>query len=372
MPADDGNGRVRNAAAALENSSGAGDGRRSRSRGRDEPEVAAGAAVLPEMVFDVASNTMVTRESLPDDRPVTKSCVMQMLCEFQNGLDKSVEKSTAAALQAFKGEVFQNVSELLQRYDEVAQKKSAAHDLQFEEHRKEIYQQKRDIETLKSDMAKLSETVGLAAKAQPSRKDLAAVGWDAEPDPTFLRINTDKGIAVCKNAVALGIQEWLEDGGLKANEWNLQGDALGRNFSLHFAGEAGTAALRARKLLGTMRIGARKYQNLEAQAPAGRGPIKLYVKANQSEKEWRLERGSKKLFKAIKEELPTRQVGLSRKEGAIMVDWRLVAKVVVHPRDEPPTLQFNQAALTELSLDKSVFTNAFQGIGSTAKINWCI
>ena len=358
-------GNVRAAAAALE-VGGAKRGRASLSK-EDQP-----ADDQPDLVFDVASNTLVPRESLPEDRPVTKSSVMQMLADFQSGLDKSVEKSTTAALQTFKGEVFQNVSELMQKYDEAAQNKFAAHDSQLEEHRKEIEQHKRDFETLKADMAKLTETVGLAANAQPSRKDLAAVGWDDEPDPTLLTINTDKGVAVTKTAVALGIKEWLEDGGLKEDDWSLQGDALDRNFSLRFAGEAWVAALRAKKLLGSMRIGDREYRELEAQAPAGKGSVKLYVKPNQSPKERKIAGASRQLLTAIKVKLPNRRVGLSKKEGAIIVDWRLVAKVVVYPGDAPSTLQFNQSALTDVSLDKSVFLDAFSGIGSTTKINWCI
>ena len=68
--------RVRTAAAAIERPKRGrmdfGDqGGRSRSRGPDKDVRDAGEN--SNLVFDVASNSMVAKDSLPEDRPATKS-----------------------------------------------------------------------------------------------------------------------------------------------------------------------------------------------------------------------------------------------------------------------------------------------------------
>jgi hypothetical protein len=67
-----------------------------------------------------------------------------------------------------------------------------------------------------------------------------------------------------------------------------------------------------------------------------------------------------------------KKISWVKREGTISIDWRLVARVQVHPGDEPSTIMYNMAAMRDLGLDKSLFAEAFASIGNTSKAEWSL
>ena len=110
MPSDD--TRVRIAAAAIDTNSsaaGAASGAPAAAsgdtvkRGRKETEPDRhddDKTKDPGMVCDVACNTFVKKEALPEDRPATKSHVMALLAQLQQDMQGTMEKATHAAADA--------------------------------------------------------------------------------------------------------------------------------------------------------------------------------------------------------------------------------------------------------------------------------
>ena len=363
-------GHVRAAAATIERA------KRGRTEGKHGEREHPDTVLEPDMMFDVASNTMVSKESLPDERPATKSHVMGLLAQLQLDMEGTMEKATKAAVSAanntLKAELFEHFGNLLSSYDEQSEKRFTAIEEEATETKTELDRHKKDLEALKKDFARLADTVGVAAKTKPSRSELAAVTWDEPADPATLLINTEDNAMVAKSAVKDALKGWLKDSCIGDDGWRLEGQELDRRFKLVFAGgDTGYAALRANKAFGCLRVGG-EFRPMLAKAAGKEGNVKLYIKRNQNQKEQRTERDGKRFFKALQPKLSGRQVAFTKKEGAIAVDWRLVVRVVPHPSDEPSTLQFNMPALRDLQLDKNIFVEAFATIGSTSKINWSL
>lgn len=359
--------RVRDAAAALEGNK--------RSRPGGSTEEPRDAPDDPDMVFNAASGTLVHKDSLPEDRPAPKSHVLGLLAQLQRDMDKSMAKAAGAAVKAandtLKAELFEHVGNLLTSHDKQSQKRFTSLEDDATDTKAELERHKKDLATLKADMARLSDAVGIAAKAQLTKNDVAGLTWDSPADPTVLNINTDNNTPVSKLSTKEGIAQWLLDSGVQNNEWRLEGNELDRRFKLIFAGEVGYATLKASKAFGCLRVG-KEFLALAAKAPGTGAAIKLYIKQNQNQKEHKIEMDGKRFFKALQPRLGDRKVAFTRREGTIAVDWRLVVRVVPHPGDEPSTLQFNMAAKRDLKLDKDLFIDTFASIGSTSKINWSL
>ena len=374
-------GRVRAAADAIEENAGATRGR-TRAQGRDDRSRSGGLADVPRdgaedstMVFDVESNTMVPKESLPEDRPATKSHVMGLLDMFKKDLSTSFEKATENAIKAshdsLKAEIFEHVGQLLSAYDAQSQKRFSELEGAQGEQNEQLSQHDRDIDTLRKDIARLQEQLGVAANANPTRNQLAAVGWDDPADPTILLLNSENNTPITKAAAVLGISEWLKDSNISDKDWSLEGDELDRRFTIRFRGEAGYAAIRAKQAFGSIR-GPDGFRPLSARTPTGTGSVKLYVKPNQNAKERKLELDSKRFFRAVQAKITGKKVSWVKREGTISIDWRLVARVQVHPGDAPSTIMYNMAAMRDLGLEKSLFTEAFANIGSSSKVEWSL
>lgn len=182
-------GRVRTAAAAIEGA----------KRGRTEPGGEDGqltAAVDDnDLAFDAGSNILVPRASLPDNRPTTKKQVMGLLESFKSDLNKSFEKATADGIKAshdsLKVQVFEHMEQLITAYDAQAQARFTEIEDAQSAQTETVNKHERDLDTLRKDVAWLQERLVMVASAEPSRNELAAVGWDDPADPTFLLLNAE-------------------------------------------------------------------------------------------------------------------------------------------------------------------------------------
>ena len=124
-----GGSAVRTAAAAIdrrENSATAKRDRQCRSRARSEDRDKSRGMDDPDMGLDTASGTMAHKDSLPDERPATKSHVMGLLAQLQKDMEGTMEKGTKAAVCAannmLKAELFEHFGNLLTTYDEQSPK----------------------------------------------------------------------------------------------------------------------------------------------------------------------------------------------------------------------------------------------------------
>ena len=168
---------------------------------------------------------------------------------FKKDLSTSFEKATENAIKAshdsLKAEIFEHVGQLLSAYDAQSQKRFSELEGAQGEQNEQLSQHDRDIDTLRKDIARLQEQLGVAANANPTRNQLAAVGWDDPAEPTILLLNSENNTPITKAAAVLGISEWLKDSNISDKDWSLEGDELDRRFTIRFRGEAGYAAIRA-------------------------------------------------------------------------------------------------------------------------------
>ena len=325
---------------------------------------------------DVVPQTTTTQDD--DDAPASRSFVNGLLDDLRAQLESSSKKAVEAAIEThssvIKAEIFTSVSSLIQAYDEKSQKQFDDLRQEQKSHAKVIAQLQKDLADLKKDGDRLTKVVDTASKASPTKNELAAVGWDADPDPSILLVGVEKGQNASKKAVEHGIKQWLEDASIASDAWSLAGKELDRRFTLSFKGEKGLAALRAKKAFDQMRSPAGIWLDLKTALPEslGGGTGTLYIKKDQNEKERTIERDGKRLFKALKKKWPNKPFAFARREGAISLNWRLFVRVEAHPGDEASTLMFNIHALSELSISKEEVQQIWANIGSNKTVQWSV
>ena len=97
---------------------------------------------------------------------------MGLLDMFKKGLTASFEKATEKTIKAshesLKAEIFEHVGQLLSAYDAQSQKRFNDLEGTQTEQNERLSLHDHDIETLRKDIARLQEQLGVAANVNPS------------------------------------------------------------------------------------------------------------------------------------------------------------------------------------------------------------
>ena len=361
-------GRVPAAVAAIDGAAGV--SKRTRTEGVSG-ERSQDHLTDPDMVFDAGLGIFVHKDSLPDDKPVSRSGVQEMLQAFRKGLDTTMGKAAETAMQAVKQEIFEHVDALFTEYDKSVQDRFGSHGRELASQRTQLQHHEEELATLKRDMEKMRNMVGVATTAHPTRNQLAEPEFYVEADPSILKLNTDKGTQVPKTRIIELLKPWMEECQLSDSDWKVVGGELDRNFDVLFQGEGGVGGFRARKVFQTRRNREGEFRPLAVQSSTG--PVQIYVKPNQNPNERKIEQDGRKIFKLLKDKFPQRTVHLARREGAVSIDLRLAVKVVPRPGDAKSELQFNLDALAALGIDKKIILDSWAHVsGAVNRINWAI
>lgn len=278
----------------------------------------------------------------------TMADMLTLFEDFQRKTQATVSESQTVLARNLQGEVhglltkFQTAvqTEFQQQHSEIRELKSMWNDT--EDDRQRIWTELNRIN------AKLATVDSAPAAAQAMREE----AFDADPDPTKIRVNTQE--LIDKAALSEGIAGWLLEADL-GDHYELLGPdhGIAKNWVVQLQGAEGLAARRVRKALDLLRGADGEWRQLQATSPLGR-PINLYVSKDKNQKQMATERLSKKLFTILKELscLRGKKMHLLKREGMVCVAWKPLARI------EPEasgayTLFWNASKVAEHGVNKA-------------------
>ena len=148
--------------------------------------------------------------------------------------------------------------------------------------------------------------------------------------------------------------------GLEAANYELQGEQLGKIFTLRFLGEANLAARRLNKFMDNLKLANGGWRGLDAQSPTGT-TVKLYVNRDRNPRQVKEEVLGKRLQKIVAQQLAAKGNPLhcfyKKHDTTLFVNWQPVAKLIVEG-PEAVSIRWNVVAANPLDLDRDAIVAA--------------
>lgn len=302
---------------------------------------------------------------------ITRSKLDEILDSFKNSLNEDIAETVADTVRtantALEGKINISMATTVRALDARAQKRLDSIQAEVDDTNSRLAKQEADTVKLWAAVEKLNSGLAIAEKAVVDRSALDAEEFDRAPDLGIIRIGAPSLVA--RDAVRTALEPWLADAGLDDPKFQLTGPVVGQKFSIRVLGQAGLAAKLAQKALELLRLPDGSWREPAAVSPTG-VQVRLYISEDKSPKQNKIEACGRRLLRAVKRVGITQSIHLNRKEGSISVDWKPLAKVQVHSKEEVSIL-WNALVVTELSIDKSaITTHFFEAGGSTAGVSW--
>ena len=338
----DGHGRVRVAAASSEGKSSANAGAAGLAdgakRGRTEAEF-----------VDAEEGADVVKRSELDD------LLNQFKGDLTETMEASIDKSVSELKDSLRASVFEDTAALIRKLDESYQKRFQQTEGDIK-HLHELHKESQSqIELLKKEIKQIQSGLSVAQKTTVTRKELFGDDFDAEPDLSILRVSVHGRGKATAAAIEVAVKELVENAACPA-EFKVQGGKIGHNFSVHFQGANGLGARHVKKCINYLRDN--EWPATYAKATDGHS-ARVYFDFNKSGKTQKTERETKRLADAVRELHSDKDVHALRKDGIVTVSWRPIAKVQVHPGDEPTKLLWLYASVSELGIDRQGIIDKF-------------
>ena len=175
---------------------------------------------------------------------------------------------------------------------------------------------------LRASLEKLGKSLAVAVETAPE-KIAETDAFDRQIDLAIFRINA--AVLVSKLEVATALLPWLEEAGMAADEYEVSGAALGKNFVLRFHGGAGGLPARRARKAGQMLRDGEVWKRFEVTSPA-EGKVPLYIGMDKNGKQIATEKAVKALRNALVEAHPGKKWYMQKKEGNIKLDFLPVAR----------------------------------------------
>lgn len=183
-------------------------------------------------------------------------------------------------------------------------------------------------------------------RVRPHRVELDDAEWSRLQHRHVLRAN--RGTMISFQSAQAAIAGAFED---VADPTNYSGaDQKGslRQWTIEFTGPHSTAARRAQKALQVQRTAAGTWRRVDALAPDG-AYEQVSVSADASPQQLRVEQAGRRIARSLCERLP-RAMGapMVRREGAVAVEWKRVARLGSPRRGEDVVVEWNAEAIEKL------------------------
>jgi hypothetical protein len=172
---------------------------------------------------------------------------------------------------------------------------------------------------------------------------------------SILRVNVHGRGKATATAIETAVKELVENAACPA-EFKVQGAKIGHNFAVQFQGTNGLGARHVKKCIEYLR--SNEWPATYARATDGHS-ARVYFDFNKSAKMQKTERETKRLADAVRELHGDKDVHALRKDGIVTVSWRPIAKVQVHPGDEPTKLLWLHASVSELGINRQGIIDKF-------------
>ena len=222
----------------------------------------------------------------------------------------------------------------------------------------------------KRQIEKICEQLAIAEKIiQPTVRDIS---FDREVSPVLVRLSCMEALA--KAAVLEGsIGTLLAEAGLDPTNYAIEGEQLGKFYSLRFLGEPNLAGRRLNKFMDMLRGPAGDWRELGASTPTGKH-VKIYVNRDRNPRQVKEETLGKRLQKAVLQQLERKGTPMhtyfKKRDNTLFVNWEPVAKLIVEG-PEVFTVRWNLSAADPLQLDRDAIVASLDNARESANpVQW--
>ena len=212
----------------------------------------------------------------------------------------------------------------------------------------------------KAQLERLCEQLAIAERVVcPTALDL---GFDRPTSPFLVRLSAAE--AITKATLLEGtLAKLIHEAGLETTHFELEGDQIGKFFTMRFTAERGLASRRANKFFESLRGPAGGWKDTDSTSPAGK-KVKLYFNRDRNPKQIKEEILGKKLVRAITQQLQTannpQNCYFKKKDNTVFINWQEAAQIEVSGPDAH-IVRWNMAIITPLGIDKEPILAALEG-----------
>ena len=258
-----------------------------------------------------------------DECPSTEAEEDQLLrrSDLDDLLSKAVQKVSQDAQSTF--------GEVVREYDQ----RVTARMVQIEQDVKDLSAKQDIVAKEQVDMweeiNRLRRALEVAEEEGPAvSQGSFDVDFDRAVDATMVRINAEAPVLMPQ--IEKFVEEWLPDISLSMDDVTIKGGrgpgAASRFYTLHFNGIPRTAALRANKLLSSLRRGDGTWK--DSSIRTGGSTVRLFISPDKSPKMATMEIHTKMAKRILSADFPQLAFVTSLREGVVFCNQLPVLRVV--------------------------------------------
>ena len=287
----------------------------------------------------------LSRSPSPGQRPreevLYRSDLDDIMADMRNDMRRSIEESH----DNLSNSLVQTVSNMVDRQNKVHQAR-----FQGIEHR--LNKLEAGDVVASASLAAMREQLAMASQESPP--PVQDDSFDRAIDASVLKLRTANQVA--EQAFTKAIRCLMGELSLSDADWTCKPRPFGNMATLRLKGTAGLAALRVRKLLGSMRDGD-SWRDVTVDMADG-SKTKLYIDHDKNGRQSKTELAIRKAKKILTEWYPNTTFFPNKKGGTVTHNWVPLARAVINAAS-PPTLQWNVSLAAELRVDTAAVDAEF-------------
>jgi len=294
----------------------------------------------------------------------------EQMGQMVSDLSTALEPNIKTLLTAHAVQVDKHVKALDAKVEEYAKvSNEKLDDLSMRIEKLEMERTQNDAKH-KKEWERIDKPLGSSSIPKSTSAANPTSDFTREIDASIFKVNCENLVA--KSAVLLSLSEWLTEASMEAGkEYVLEGNELGKFFTIQFSGDYDTAVKRCTKARQLLRGNDGIWKRFECLDPQKK-TTQLYVGFDKNNKLLRTEYLSKRLLKAI-ESVTGEDKGkfqLQKKEGKITLEWQSLAKIEVVSK-EKADIKWVQSTVDKYKIDKDAILSAYNlSTGSDAGVLW--
>ena len=313
-----------------------------------------------------------------NDGAVGSSSLEELLATLQTNVTADIKtemgKRVDSAVDAMDAKFQSQTAALLRKYDISVQSRFDEQHAALDETNEKLGKTIVDTRAMRKDIDAMQKILA-SPPAPPSPRSVASSTGsfaDRPADPSVLKVTATTH--VLKQEVIAVLDAWLEEAAIDKQFYKIQGDTLGRYFSIKFEGDHGTDLRRLQQAFGTLRSRTGEWRKFAVDGPSG-SKINLFIGKDKSKAQVRSEIGVKRLFEVVQQALPLEPsaVHLLRRDKQVAYKWQPMVRLDMD--GDAFKLKWNGPVVTAAGVDRVAIETAFRtamGATTRSQIEWSI
>ena len=292
-----------------------------------------------------------------DDTPITRSAMDDILATLTANCAEVAKEQIEATHSKYMSETHA----ALKQYDTALQKQLGGMETELSTHNHRLKQLEDDNASFKGKISEL-ERLAAIAETTPVNAIIEQDLWEAQPDPTKLRIGSPHD-PVSWEALDKLVASLVEKCNVSHEHYKLVGSPLGSNFTLQFTGRPDAAARRAKQFFGVLRNDDGQFEEIFVDTPAGT-PTRIYFDPDKCPRQRSQETIGRSLKKTMQTLLPSKTLAVhkwnKRKETKVCVDLKPIVIIECKTKDSDPVFWWDELNLEAVGTTKRAILDKYE------------